>query len=128
MAKHKPGEEKPLRSVREIYEAGTALINEARSKIPVPFSVYSIYDGYNVAKYATALKEACWAGLDESAVIDHRPFAEAWLKLLNHALESAMWCFIYNSNRLVLEEKKAAGFAEEALREYRKVVLAYEAG
>lgn len=114
MAKNKPAVEKELPSAVDAHKIALALISEAQHK-----TGSSMYDGYNIVKCMNNLKQAGWDSLNENIMMDMRPFAAAWLKMLNHYIESTIWCFVYNSNRGVLPEKKAGSLADTALAEYR---------
>lgn len=112
--------EKPLPPATDSYKAGVALIKEAQRLTGDP-----IYGQYNIVNCYNHLNQMGWSSLNENAVMDFRPFASAWLKLLNHYIESAVWCTIFNVNRAHIDTNKSAKIADEALAQYRKVALAY---
>lgn len=127
MAKNKPAVEKELPSPFQAHQTGVDLMIEAVYKLRnlnLDLTGFGLMQEYNVNKCIDALTR-CVVDSHSDSVIDQRPFAAAWLKMLNHYIESAVWCFVYNSNRGVLPEKKAGSLADTALAEYRKVALAH---
>ena len=110
-------EEKPLKSVKECHEIGIQLWNYAQLQMPDMLSNF-----YNTDKCIKELHKVM--GLN--GVTDFAPFANAWLKMLNHYIESALWCSIFNSNRLVLDDRKSMSMADEALKGYRTMALKFD--
>lgn len=109
--------EKPLKSVEECHSIATQLRGYAQAQMST-----HLLDFYNTEK--------CWRELTEfllkqsnQAVMDFAPFANSWLRLLHHYIETALWCSVFNSNRFVLDDKKAMSMADEALKGYREVAL-----